>query len=232
MGKHQWEEKHEFEAKQKGWKYPQDAQERADLTIQRQIRTIQSVQRTVDVPKVQYIDQVADITVNVQRHVFTIQAAQHDTQHIDEVVHVPALMQSEVPAIPDADDPCLDEEADENQLEHEYKKRRLPKPTEAVAESCFMKGKDDADESDSDRFDDLVLPSPQHEGKTLFANIASDDEAEDGAEKEQEMTRSLVQGGESMLVDETDAQGSGRELSRWCTQSVGPRTARSAEDGC
>ena len=44
-------------------------------------------------------------------------------------------------------------------------------PAEAVFESR-------ADESDFDRFDDLVLPSP--EGKTLFVNIASGDEAEDG----------------------------------------------------
>ena len=44
------------------------------------------------------------------------------------------------------------------------------------------------------------------------------------------MTRSLVQGRESMLVDETDAQSSGRELSRWCTQSVGPRIARGTKE--
>ena len=36
-------------------------------------------------------------------------------------------------------------------------------------------------------------------------SIASGDEAEDESDKE--MTQSLVQGGESMLVDETDAQG-------------------------
>ena len=38
-------------------------------------------------------------------------------------------------------------------------------------------------------------------------SIASGDEAEDESDKEQEMTLSLVQGEESMLVDETDAQG-------------------------
>ena len=57
---------------------------------------------------------------------------------------------------------------------------------EAVSESR-------ADESDFDRFDDLVLPSP--EGKTLFVSIASGDEAEDDPEQDQEMTRCLVQGG-------------------------------------
>ena len=56
-------------------------------------------------------------------------------------------------------------------------------------------------------FDDLVLPSPQYKGKTLFVNVAFGDETEDGPEKEQEMTRTLVRLGESMLVDETDAQG-------------------------
>ena len=76
-------------------------------------------------------------------------------------------------------------------------------PAEAVPESR-------ADESDFDRFDELVLPSPA--GKTIFMSIASSDEAEDGPEKEQEMTRSLVQGGESMLVDETDARSPGREM--------------------
>ena len=76
-------------------------------------------------------------------------------------------------------------------------------PADAVSENR-------ADKSDFDRFDDLVLPS--REGKTLFVSIASGDEAEDEPEKQQEMTLSLVQGGESMLVDETDAQGPGRQM--------------------
>ena len=76
-------------------------------------------------------------------------------------------------------------------------------PADAVSESR-------ADESDFDRFDDLVLPSPER--KTIFMSIASSDEAEDGPDKEQEMTQSLVQGGESMLVDETDPQAPGRAL--------------------
>ena len=59
-------------------------------------------------------------------------------------------------------------------LEQESKKRKLPMPAEAVSESR-------ADESDFDRFDDLVLPSP--EGKTIFMSIASGDEAEDGPDK-------------------------------------------------
>ena len=62
--------------------YPQDVQERADLTT-----AIRSVHETFEVPKVQYIDKVADINVEMQRQVSTIQVA----QHIDEVVDVSAL---------------------------------------------------------------------------------------------------------------------------------------------
>ena len=153
-------------------------------------RPIRSVQKTVEVPRVQYIDKVADISVDMQRQMSTIQAA----QYIDEVEDVPALTQSEVPNIPDDD---------EDWLEQESKRRNIPTPADAVSESR-------ADESDFDRFDDLVLPSP--EGKTIFMSIASGDEAEDGSDKEQEMTRCLVQGGESMLVDETDAESPGRQM--------------------
>ena len=113
------------------------------------------MQKTVEVPRVHYIP------VEVKRRGSTIQA----TQHIDEVEDVPVPKQSIAPNI---------SYVDEDRLEHENK-RRLPTPAEAVSESR-------ADESDFDRFDDLVLPSP--EGKT----ITSGDEAEDGAEKEQEMT--------------------------------------------
>ena len=194
--KNRWREKQRFEAKQ----YPQDGQERADLTNQRHVLAIRTVQKTVEVPRVQYIDKVADIPVDVQRQESTNQALQHD---IDEVGHITVPTHNVTPTIPDTDDLCLDETADEDRLEQENKKRKLPTPAEAVSESR-------ANESDFDRFDDLVLPSP--EGKTLFMNIASDDEAKDGPEKEQEMTRSLVQAGESMLMDETDARSPGREM--------------------
>ena len=194
--KNRWREKQRFEAKQ----YPQDAQERADLTNQRQVLAIRTVQKTVEVPRVQYIDKVADIPVDVQRQGSTNQDPQHD---IDEVGHVPVPTQSATPTIPDTDDLCLDEIADEDRLEQENKKRKLPTPAEAISESR-------ADESDFNRFDDLVLPFP--EGKTLFMNIASDDEARDGPEKEQEITPSLFQAGESMLMNETDARSPGREV--------------------
>ena len=123
-------------------------------------RAIRNAHKTVEVPRVQYIDKVTDIPLDMQRQVSTTQAA----QDIEEVEDVSALTQSEVPNI--ADD-------DEDWLEQESKKRKLPMPAETVFESR-------ADESDFDRFEDLVLPS--HEGKTLFVSIASGDEAEDESE--------------------------------------------------
>ena len=111
--------KSKFEAKQKGPQYPWSAPERA------QVPTIQSVQKTVEVPRVQYIDKVVDILVAATRQ---------DTQH-------------------------------ENKIR-----------------------------------------------KTLFVNIASVDEAEDGSENESAMTRCLVHKLESMLMDKTDAQGPEHEM--------------------
>ena len=151
-----------------------DKKNRADLTNQRHVLAIRTVQKMVEVPRVQYIDKVADIPVDVQRQRSTI---------------------------PDTDDRCLNETADEDRLEQENKKRKLPTPAKTVSESR-------ADESDFDRFDELPPP----EGKTLFKNIASDDEAKDDSEQDQEMTRSLVQGGELMVMDETDAQGPEHEM--------------------
>ena len=75
--KNRWRKKQEFEA------------------TQRQVPAIRSVQKTVEVPRVQYIDKVADIPVDMQRQVSTTQAA----QDIEEVEDVPALTQSEVPNI-------------------------------------------------------------------------------------------------------------------------------------
>ena len=140
----------------------------------------------------QFIDKLVDDPTVMQRPVSTTQAAQDDMRHIDEEVDVTALTQREVPTIPDADDPCLDETADENRLKHENIKRRLPMATEV------------------ERFEDLVLPPSQprfdavesweesrdndREGKILFVKIASGDEAEVEVEKEQAMARSLVQG--------------------------------------
>ena len=60
--KNRWRKKQEFETTQ----YPQDVQERADLMNQRQIPAIRSVQKPVEVPRVQYIDKVVDIPVDMQ----------------------------------------------------------------------------------------------------------------------------------------------------------------------
>ena len=61
--KNRWIKKQGLEGKQ----YPQDVQERADLTNQRQVLAIRSVQKTVEVPKVQYIDKVADISADMHK---------------------------------------------------------------------------------------------------------------------------------------------------------------------
>ena len=53
---------------------------------------------------------------------------------------------------------------------------------------------------------------PPPEGKTLSKNIASDDEAKGDPEQDQEMTRSLVQGEELMVMDETDVQSPEQEM--------------------
>ena len=170
-GKNRWREKQRFEAKQ----YPQDAQERVDLMNHRQVLASRR-QKTVEVPRVQYIDKVADVLVDVQRQGSTTQVPQHD---IDEVADVPVPTQSVARSILDIDDLCLNETVDEDGLEHENKKKKLPTPAEAVSESRV-------DESDFDRFDEL--PPPE-------LNIASKDEAKDNPEQNQEMTRSFVQGG-------------------------------------
>ena len=107
------------------------------------------------------------------------------------------------PALTQSDGSEHPRDDDEDWLEQESKKRKLPMPADAVSESR-------ADESDFDQFDDLVLPSPER--KTVFISIASGDEADDGPDKEQEMTRCLVQGGESVLVDETDAECPGCQM--------------------
>ena len=78
-------------------------------------------------------------------------------------------------------------------ISHEDKKRNFP------AESDLERR---AEESDFDLLDELVLPFLEE--KTLYVNIASGDEGEDGPEEEQEMTRSLVQREELVHVDGRD----------------------------
>ena len=110
-------------------------------------------------PRVQYIDKVADIPVDVKRQGSTNEDPQHD---IDEVGHVPVPTQSASPTIPDTDDLCLDEIADEDRLEQESKKRKLPTP----AEENSMHDLDDTEFQDCNRLHaDLELRvSPEQTG--------------------------------------------------------------------
>ena len=177
------------------------------VSLQRNVSTFQITQKTVEVPRVQFIDKLVGDPTFMQRQVSTIQAAQSP--------NVPAFML-------DTDGLCLlatgqdgsvelNEAADDDRLQHENKRRRLPKLIEAVFESRSTECKEVADGLDFERFEDLVLPPSQscfdpvesleearddgREGKTLIANVASGDEVEDDAEEEQAMTRSSSEGG-------------------------------------
>ena len=69
-----------------------------------------------------------------------------------------------------------------------------------------------------DFFVEAARQDTQHENKkrkTLFVNVASGGEAEDGSENESALTRCLVQGGEYMLMDAQNTR-----WSRRCTQNA------------
>ena len=193
------------------------AAEHRHEVMQRQVPHIQSTQKTVEVPRVQFIDRVVDDPAVMQREAFNIEARELTE---DEPVGT-KQQEPERPLSP--------------------KKRRPPVETE----SGFQSGEQfDLDaESNHERFKDLVLPSSQ---SCLCVSIASSDEGgdEDGREstegwtevkkrgrkkpkkksmassdeeeeelKQQTEARSLVQGGEHRREkDETDAQGPGSEL--------------------
>ena len=71
------------------------------VVAQRQFPMNEIVQRTVEAPKVQYIDKVAGCPgpVDMQRQAHTVQGAQH---HVD----ISASTQRQVPTIQDAAGPC------------------------------------------------------------------------------------------------------------------------------
>ena len=189
----------------------------ATVVAHRQVPLIQRVQKTVEVPRVQFIDRLVDDPAVMRREAFNIEA-----RELIEDDPVGAKQQeSERPLSP--------------------KKRRLPVETE----SGFQSGEQsDLDaESNHERFKDLVLPSSQ---SCLCVSIASSDEGEveagDGSTeewtevkkrgrkkptkkstasgggeeeelKQQAEATSLVQGGEHRREeDETDAQVPGSEL--------------------
>lgn len=63
------------------------------MDLERNVPTVQSTQQTVEVPRVQLIEKLVDDPTVMQRQASAIQSAQHDMQHMDEAVDVPALMQ-------------------------------------------------------------------------------------------------------------------------------------------
>ena len=109
------------------------------------LRQIVMKQKTVEVPKVQFVDTVVDIPVDLQRSARTLQSTQETVevprvQLIDKMVDVPAIMQRQVSTTQDTEDPCLaaigheasddlNEAAEpEDHIEHENRKRRVPEP--------------------------------------------------------------------------------------------------------
>ena len=190
------------------------------VVIQRQVPTVQKMQKTAEVPQVQFIDKVVDVPVIMQRQFPAVQVAKKTVKD-PQTQSIVKELRSKL-EVGHTNKVHARNQLDKNRWrkKHELEATQYPQdvqeradltnqrqvpatPAEAVSESC-------ADESDSDRFDDLVLPSL--EGKTLFVIIASGDEAEDEPDKQQDMTLSLVQGEESMLVDKTYSRGAGREL--------------------
>ena len=115
----------------------------------RQVPLIQRVQKTVEVPRVQFIDKLVDDPAVMRREAFNIEARE---LIVDESVGA-KQQGSERPLSP--------------------KKRRLP----VEIESGFQSGEQsDLDaESKHERFKDLVLPSSQ---SCLCVSIASSDEGE------------------------------------------------------
>ena len=209
----------------------------------RQVPLIQRVQKTVEVPRVQFIDRLVDDPAVMRREAFNIEA-----RELIEDNPVGAKQQeSERPLSP--------------------KKRRLPVETE----SGFQSGEQsDLDaESNHERFKDLVLPSSQ---SCLCVSIASSDEGEveagDGSTeewtevkkrgrkkptkkstasgggeeeelKQQAEATSLVQGREHRREeDETDAQVPGSELVQVAPNMVAggshprPRLTRNGTKSC
>ena len=96
------------------------------MNLQRHVPIIQSTQKTVEVRRVQFVDKLVDDPTFMRGQVSIIQAAQSP--------NVPACMLDTDdlchPAIGQEDSDELNEAADDDQLEHENNKRRLPKQTE------------------------------------------------------------------------------------------------------
>merc|ERR1711920_602016 len=71
---------------------------------QMQVPSVQKVQRTVEVPQVQYIDRVVDVPVVKQRQVPSIQKVQKPVtvpviETVEKIVDVPVIKQVEIPQI-------------------------------------------------------------------------------------------------------------------------------------
>ena len=91
--------------------------------MQRQVRTVQVIQKTFEIPQVQFIDGVVHVPVVTQWQMFMVQKCRspwrdHRSNYVDRIVDVPVVRQRQVPTIPFAmRDRSMDEELAHEQFQ-------------------------------------------------------------------------------------------------------------------
>ena len=179
------------------------AAEHRHEVMQRQVPNIQSTQKTVEVPRVQFIDRVVDDPAVMQRETFNVEARE----------------------LIEDDSVGGKQQGPERPLSK--KKRRLPVETESnherfkdlilpSSQSCLFvsiassdEGGDEAGRGSTEGWTEVKKRGKK---KPTKKSMASSDEEEEEF-KQQTEARSLVQGGEHRREkDETDTQGPGSEL--------------------
>ena len=181
-----------------------DAQEKVKPTNQRLVPNIQSTQKTVEVPRVQFIDRVVDDPAVREREAFNIEAR--------ELI----------------EDDSVGVKQQESERLLSKKKRRLPVETESnherfkdlvlpSSQSCLCVSIASSDEGGGEAGHESTegwteVKKRGRKKPTKKKNTASSDGEEEELKQQAEAT-SLVQGGESGREDdETDAQGPGRQM--------------------
>ena len=245
-------ENDEFEAQQKNWEEADvvvdmpGAAEHEHEVMEREVPVIRRVQRTAEVPKVEVIDKVRDLSRVRRGQVPNIQSTQKRVevprvQFIDMVGDDPTVMQRQAFTIEarDSQDCPRDPRRDSaGELADEVPDATPFRKGDGTKKRRKAEGQDQ--EVDVEWFSEFVLPSsqPSPERKVFYASMASSDE-----EPEQEQAE--AQGGARRREeDETDTQGPGSDLvqvapnrGRWLTPpghdgpGVGQRAARDLLDG-
>ena len=210
------------------------------IIVQRQVPIVQKVQKTVEVFQTQFINKVVDVPVHMQRQVPAVQVVQKTAeatriQFIDRAVDIPAEQQRQVPMVQtvqktveipqilasQAENHHATQEAERYQDEDKVCKAKIKtksglenhftamRNTSTVKElrSKFEVGHDQEAHARNRSDKDAQKKANLTNQRPLTAIRSAQKTVE-----VQEMTRSLVQGEESMLVDETDARSLGREM--------------------